>query len=252
MSGTAEIFTVTCKICGEPLELSIPDGLDNVTAGLLRKWTATAHNRCYDEKQKKDKARAIERQFAERAARWSTVCPPVYHGTIASRIPDQFALRVVMAWAFGPMGLLATGRSGQGKTRSVFLTLRREFQAGRAVAFYTHAQFNRAALDMIGNDIASVRWVRLLATVDILFLDDLGKANFTDASGRGRHAEELLFDIFERRIGSGLPTVFTCSLDGETLTKAMSAERGEPFVRRLREFCQPVAFNAVKRAKETV
>ena len=65
----------------------------------------------------------------------------------------------------------------------------------------------------------------------ILFLDDLGKAKFTE------RVEMEFYDLIEFRAANKLPILFTANMSGKQLTEALGEDRGEPIMRRLREFC---------------
>jgi DNA replication protein DnaC len=85
--------------------------------------------------------------------------------------------------------------------------------------------------------------MKMLSKCDILFIDDLGKSKFQTFDGTGKAAEEFLFDLVNDRMAAMKPCVFTCNKDGETLKASMSEDRGEPFLRRLRESCVSVNFD---------
>ena len=75
-------------------------------------------------------------RIKEASHRWAKICPPLYAATDPARLPQE-SLRRVMAWQFGPRGLVIHGPTGTGKTRAAFLLLRRlHDERRRIVAFH--------------------------------------------------------------------------------------------------------------------
>jgi DNA replication protein DnaC len=180
-----------------------------------------------------------EADRAERArldAAWNSICPPLYLKTAPARLP-QAALAEVLGWSLGPRGLLLVGPTGTGKTRAVYLLLRRLLEAGVRIRAFDCAGFGhecgRRFRDGTGED-----WADALAKADLVFLDDVGKVSFTE-----RYQTEL-FALVERRAANMLPIIATTNMAGDDLQPRMSADRGQPLVRRLREFCHVVVFPA--------
>lgn len=171
-----------------------------------------------------------------RLANWCAICPPAYQNSESALIPDQAAHEQVLKWEFGAKGLMLFGPTGRGKTRSMFMLLRQQFEQFKSVLYFSHTDFSGRVISMMNDRRAADRWLALLVRVDVLFIDDLGKSKFITNDGGAKHSEEILFDVFEKRIGQKLPTMFTSNFDGRTLQEQMSPDRGEPFIRRLREF----------------
>jgi DNA replication protein DnaC len=137
----------------------------------------------------------------------------------------------VMAWEYGPRGLLLIGETGCQKTRLAFLLLRREHMAGRNVGYLPAVSFGAmlkaAANRKFGGDgVLLAAWKK----VDLLLIDDLGKGGIGDL-----HEPEM-YSIFEARSMARLPTITTQNVGGKDLAAAMSEDRGAPFRRRLQEF----------------
>jgi len=185
-------------------------------------------------------AAEIEARATEAArAFWPKVCPPLYRATEAGRLP-QDALADVLAWQYGPEGLLLLGPTGTGKTRAAFLLLKRlVLEELRIVRAFDGLGFDHECVRQFrgkdGED--GEAWADALARVEVLFLDDLGKGCFTP------RVEAELFGLIERRAANCLPIIATTNLTGRDLAGKVSADRGAPLVRRLREFCKCITFS---------
>lgn len=79
-------------------------------------------------------------------------------------------------------------------------------------------------------------WLEKVASVPILFFDDLGKLKLTE------RAETELFGVIDRRISNGLPLLATTNDSGDSLAARMTENRGPAMIRRLREFCDVIQF----------
>jgi DNA replication protein DnaC len=75
-----------------------------------------------------------------------------------------------------------------------------------------------------------------LYSAPVVFLDDVGKCRLTE---RG---EAELFGLVENRTANGKPIIATTNFVGDSLANTMRGETGQPLVRRLREFCDCIAF----------
>ena len=83
-----------------------------------------------------------------------------------------------------------------------------------------------------------------LAYTEMLFIDDLHQAKFTP-----RYAEELM-RIIEKRYSMGSATLITCQVPGEALVRKLAGDNpqlrevAEAIVRRIRDMCEPIDFDA--------
>ena len=67
---------------------------------------------------------------------------------------------------------------------------------------------------------------------EILFIDDIGKEKYTE------RVESEFYDLIETRTAHMRPIIWTANANGVGLAAMMSPDRGEPILRRLREFTE--------------
>lgn len=180
----------------------------------------------------------VERAVKTREDVFRSLCPPLYFKTEASH-PDmpQSKLAKVMAWQYGPRGLVGHGLTRKGKSRCFWLLVKRLVLEGRSVMAMTAGEFARQCAQAHGTGAQEAgEWFTSLMEVDVLFIDDLGKFKLTE------RVESDLFDLFEQRAAYLRPILCTTNAVGEVLEKMMSPDRGAPLVARIREFCESVMF----------
>lgn len=232
-----------CKACGKELHLDdLPESElnDMISRKVIPQ---VVHNACFDEW--KDRVKRIDeaRAMAARNAQWETLCPPLYQNSDLTRLPSQKASHEALKWVYGATGMIFYGASGRGKTRTMWMVLRNAFESGRFIAATTHTDFtaNATLANQIGNS-AILKWIKMLQTADILFLDDLGKSRFKTMDGSSRAAEEILFSILEKRWINQLPVMLTTNGCQSEFERQMSKEMAAPFLRRLKDFEQAIHF----------
>lgn len=84
-------------------------------------------------------------------------------------------------------------------------------------------------------------FIHKLCDVDVLYIDDLDKAKFTERT------EAEVYHVVNSRTEHGKPILATVNLKGDALKDMMSESRGWPIVRRLRDYCKAVEFRSVTR-----
>jgi DNA replication protein DnaC len=173
-----------------------------------------------------------------RLAEWIALCPREFRSRDEggfTHLPRMDAdapnWRKVLGWRYGSRGLLVRGESGHCKTRAMWRLLRQLFLERRSIVAMTAARFDRECRDAGGNFSLS-SWFDRLATVDALFVDDLGKGAWTQAT------EAQFFDLIDARTREGMPILVTSNDNGQTLANRLSDGRAEPLIRRLRDYCE--------------
>ncbi len=189
---------------------------------------------------------AWERELAREARRermelFCKMCPTLYRKTDPARL---FAghLSTVLSWRYSPKGLLLVGPTGTGKTRCAWLLVQRLFlEERRNVIYFDGVGWGISVAQAYGAPDTTERWLDRICKVDVLFFDDLFKAKMTEAQ------EQALYGVFERRAAWLRPTIATMNSTGHMILARMTengrADRGEPLLRRMREFCEVVNFS---------
>jgi len=203
----------------------------------------TPFSRCWalcpvcSQKRREDHEReTLAEQKAARKAEWREICPPDFLGTNPSALPNQGAYNETMAWQYGRSGLLLIGPTGTGKSRSAWALAEREFKAAHSVLALNALAGMDYARRYSDSIYSATEWVSRAVTTSLLILDDVFKVKLTDSF------EAALFAIISERTENHRPCIVTSNDTGESLLRRFSPDRGEPFVRRLREFCQTIVF----------
>jgi len=178
---------------------------------------------------------AKERAMREKA--WLAADPP-FEDTVLDRLPCQEAVQKVMDHPLkdSVKGLQLMGPTGQGKSRVAWYRLKKEALAGRSVAVMDSDASLVYASKFKGEMDIPHKYYESLAKADVLLLDDTFKCKFTDGF------ENFVFTVINYRTARSKPCIITCNDTLDSLQPRMSGDRGEPLVRRLREFCVPVVF----------
>jgi DNA replication protein DnaC len=149
----------------------------------------------------------------------------------------------VLAHQVGPKGLLLSGRTGRGKTRSMWSLMRRLACDEARDIRYFHAQDWFGMLQgclNYGRDDAR-GWVDAVARRPIVFIDDLGQEAIQTA--RSEWALSWFMRFLDIRVSERLPLYVTTNLDAQGIAeRGASSVRGDPMVRRLIEICEPIKF----------
>ena len=169
------------------------------------------------------------------------ICPAAFTDTDVKRLPKK-QLAEAMKWKYNPRGLLFSGDTGTGKTRTAWELLRRVFVhdrppdlPDRQIAYFSAVRFGNEIVKRYQSETA-VTWLESLYTVELLFIDDFGKNKMTE------RAETDLFGIVDERSMAKLPIIITTNYSSKMLAEALTENRAAPLMRRLREFCEPIQF----------
>lgn len=178
-------------------------------------------------------------------ARWEAECPPEYRETDwkhprLSPYADQIAK--VLAWEPQSRGLLITGPTGRGKTRSMWALAKRLAEQCKEVRVWHAADFFAALQAQVkyGNDDAR-GWIESLAKRAILVIDDLGQESVIAA--RSDWAQAWFFRLLDIRLGAGLPLIITTNLTADAIAGTSKGIRADPLIRRLLDLCEVVKFD---------
>jgi DNA replication protein DnaC len=192
------------------------------------------------ERQAREKARLEEREKA-----WAKLCPQEYRLTTETDGKTEIArlellvpnLKEILAWRFGSRGLIIRSRaSGRGKTRSAWRLLRKLWLDERTITFHSAGSFQRRVQDA-AQGYQLEPWFKQLATVDILYIDDLGKGHWTQLT------EAFWFDLVEARTSNCRPMIVTTNYKGDELEEKSRGDTAEFTIRRLREFCDVISLD---------
>jgi hypothetical protein len=167
-----------------------------------------------------------------RVTGWRKKCPPLYQQSDPARFGSWFIR--VNNWQYGSAGLVIIGRSGAGKTRSVWSMLERHYKSGKRIIATDSAKF-RNSMQKAARDGNLEWWQESLGKADILFFDDLGQMKMTDS------AAESLWSIVERRCANERPIIVTTQYGGDALVSQFERQdQGVAIRRRLNEFCMVI------------
>lgn len=170
-----------------------------------------------------------------RLEKWHAVCPPIYRDTDIARISAECG-RAAITWDFkAARGLGCLGSTGIGKTRALFLALRRAFDGGKFCRFTSHNAFTRTVQTAFAGDgkerEAAKHLLDAYQECGVLLIDDIGKPPPTE------RADAELEELVEQRTSNMRPILWSANGSSAWLIKRMGVDRGEPLVRRLSEFC---------------
>lgn len=219
-----------CQVCKLPFP-------SNAVVILGREiFRATICEPCQAERQAEHAAKRDSEKASARELVWHSVCPATYRDTNPTDPRLNRALVAkALAWCPSSRGIGFIGPSDRGKTRSLFLALRKAHDAGRHAMAISHNRFSKVVIDAFsGGDDDRARGKKTLLDLsrcDALLIDDLGKAPSTE------RCDAELEELVEVRTSEGLPILWSANGSGEWLINRFGADRGKPLVRRLAEFC---------------
>jgi len=177
----------------------------------------------------------------QREAEWAAICPPLYRETDLARLPEAFRT-AIRDWTCSPRGLGLVGPAGKGKTRAAFALLQRMHGSGLRCAAISATRLGHLSAAQFSDDrdqrARAISQMKSFHAAALLLIDDLGKCKMTE------RCEVDFFDLLEHRTSHQLPTLWTANARGDQLLALLSADRGEPILRRLAEFSHVVSLEA--------
>jgi hypothetical protein len=176
----------------------------------------------------------IDRRFDA----WNRICPTIFHDTDLTRIPHEIQ-SIAESWeSEGGHGLGLVGLTGRCKTRAAYLILRRYHFDGLRVKPMNATRFGQLCLEKFSDDHQTrgnaIQELHDLKTAKLILLDDVAKERITE-----RVASEL-FGLINDRTEWKRPILWTSNIDPAGLRRALGDDKGNPLVRRLREFTRIV------------
>lgn len=227
-----------CKRCSE----QIPDFIQECVApdfgsGLWYPWYPLCEPCLIVEEE--DASNTNERAFDNRKEKeFIEMCPPAMLETDVSRLSKPLIDKVLNHQLNG-RGLILIGKTGTGKTRSMWLLVRDLIvNRGREVRVYEAMELKEMLGQAHNSRYGHKDMINGLCTCEILCIDDLGKEKATDAW------EQDLFTIINKRMNYKKPIVITTNFIGASIAERyIDVHKIEPLVRRIRQFCDGVAFD---------
>lgn len=195
-----------------------------------------------EREQRERDERQRQRWREQRESVFRKLCPPLYLYSDPARLPAD-KLAEVLAWQPNPdgHGMFLVGPARTGKTRCVWLLLRRlVVKRGLAVKAFDGVGWQIAVARAFGDPGTTEAWFDSLVEPAVLFIDDLFKGRITEA------IETAVHGILERRAAHLKPVFITSNTDGKTLVARMTesgrADRAEAILGRIKEFCDVIRF----------
>lgn len=175
-------------------------------------------------------------------AEWNAAVPEFLRDTnwLDPRlVPYSAQITRVLTWQRSPQGVYAVGRSGRGKSRSIYALARRlAVDELVAVRYLLQTQItrdvNRDGLNQFLEKMDAIR------RAPVIVWDDFGKF-----AAIGSRQDVLLSEIealCDFRHSHQLPFLISSNATNDDLFEIFGEMRGNPIVRRLSECCQVVNF----------
>ncbi len=230
-----------CAVCGKPTS-AVESELPSMFAALNK--LPVICSACEEQRRRATDSAAEHQARRLRENRWAEECPKRFQDTELFDLPNQAKTAAAMRWKYGPKGLVLYGQSFQGKSRTAYLIVRREWIDNRRDFLFTsHRDIEVYAQRTMKTDPGEYyRWLARLETVPVLYIDDLGKSNFVRMDGKPKMSEEILFNALDKRFNEGLPVIITCNGAFDQIAGAMSTDRGIPLLNRINESCFQIGF----------
>ena len=198
-----------------PVKCTHCDALVTVRAAVWKVFPAVTCPRClglYFERRAEREA-AQHGRVPSRSEQFEERCPPKYLETEHSKLPDPANARTALRWEYGSKGLVLHGETGSGKTRTIWMILRKAFLDGKSFLYYSGNDFDRAC-KAAGGSQKEEAFMESLTGQDLIVFDDMGNEKPSARS------ETILLDVFRHREEWQKPILVT--------TQFVGAELGAP------------------------
>jgi predicted ATPase len=201
-------------------------------------WYPLCEN-CVDRREQEGGCDSAPTPSERREKEFLEMCPLAMRETDASRL-DQDKVKAVLNHKLSSKGLLILGKTGMGKTRSMWLLIR-ELMVNRGIGdvrVFSSSELKDMLTQSHLQRHAHKDTIEGLVRCRVLCIDDLGKEKSSDSW------EQDLFTIVDRRMLNKKPIIITSNFNGKLMIeKYNDVHKIEPMVRRLREFCDTVSFD---------
>ena len=157
---------------------------------------------------------------------------------------NRQAIERVRNWQCATKGLLLTGLTGRGKTRSLASLYSRLSHEGVDVRWW-HSRDLFSTLQShlrFGCDEAQ-GWVEAVAGHRVLIIDDFGQEAVTDS--RKEWASQHFMRLLDIRVNKGLPLMLSTNLTAQDMANSAGDGpriRSDPLIRRLLDLCDVEKF----------
>ncbi len=189
---------------------------------------------------RRDEKRANERAVARKE--WQDAVPPALQLTDfndARLRPYRAQIERIRGWKHGQRGIYAVGRSGRGKSRSIYdRAFRLAVNENIAVRYLLQTDVTR---DINRDGVKPfLEKIDKLKRAPVIVWDDFGKF-----AAIGSREDVLLSEIealIDFRHSYGLPLLISSNATDKDIIEKFGRLRGEPILRRITEGCEVVSF----------
>lgn len=223
-----------CTVCGKEFDHEFDSEIQ-----IPRTWMEGIAKKCpscWKSANEENEARLKQRETKIRFQEWNLICPTEFHATDEAKLPNKEKFSHVMAWKYGPEGLILFGETRTGKSRSAWRLCEKNYMSGKAVIVMDSQSSYQYAAEFSKGGEEVLNWIEKRNRVPLLYLDDIFKVKLTESF------EAALFAIIDYRFNWQLPVIITLNDTEETLVSRMTNDRGSAFLARLKEGNKTIQF----------
>jgi len=177
---------------------------------------------------------------------WRQKCPIEYQSFDVNHpncLKYNTQINKVLNWNHNSKkGLISSGTSNLGKTRSMWQLIKRLAENNSIIVqCYSATKWFNALQENVryGRDDA-YGWVEAVAKRPIVFIDDFGQQALM--TNKEDWAFGYFMQFLDIRVSNGLPLLMTTNLTAKEFSQGLTSLRNEPMLRRLLDVCEPVNF----------